>query len=49
LGDIVPTVGDIFTTIIALYVLEEKYEESLDKWILIAIKTKTWLIKAGID
>ncbi len=36
-------VGDILTTIIALYLLEEKYEESIDKWTLIAIKTKAWL------
>jgi dihydroneopterin aldolase len=42
-------VEDILTTIIALYVLEEKYEESSDEWNLIATKAKAWLNEAGID
>ena len=41
-GKISP-VGDIFTTIIALYVLEEKYDESYDEWTLVATKAKAWL------
>ena len=36
-------VGDIFTTIIALYALEEKYDESSDEWNLVATKAKAWL------
>ena len=42
-------VEDILTTIIALYLLEERYEESSDEWTLIATKAKAWLIEAGID
>jgi hypothetical protein len=42
-------VSDITTTIIALYVLEEAFEDSEDEWTLIAKKAKAWLNKAGIE
>jgi len=41
-------VEDILTTIIALYVLEEKYDESYEEWFLVAEKAKAWLNEEGI-
>ena len=36
-------------TIIALFLLDEKFEESQDEWNLLARKAKAWLKAAGLD
>ena len=36
-------------TIIALYVLEEKFEDNEEEWTLLAKKAKAWLKNAGLD
>ena len=35
--------GDILATLIALYLLIEKFEDKEDEWTLIAKKAKNWL------
>jgi hypothetical protein len=42
-------IGDILMTIIALYVLEEKFEDNEEEWTLLAKKAKAWLKNAGLD
>ena len=40
--------GDILATLIALYLLSEKFEEKEKEWALLAKKAKTWLKQQGL-
>ena len=41
--------GDILATLIALYLLIEKFEDKEDEWTLIAKKAKNWLRQQGLS
>jgi hypothetical protein len=41
-------VGDVLTTILALFILQEKFEDREDEWTLLAKKAKAWLKKGGL-
>ena len=37
------------TTLVALYILSEFFEDQEDEWTLVAKKAKTWLKQQGIE
>ena len=41
--------GDIVTTLVALYILSEFFEDQEDEWTLVAKKAKNWLKQQGIE
>ena len=41
--------GDVITTLVALYILSEVFDDKEDEWTLLAKKAKTWLRQQGID
>ena len=38
----------MYTTLLALFILGEKYDDLEDEWQLLAAKAKTYLKKAGV-
>lgn len=40
--------GDVLTTLLALFILQEKFEDREEEWTLLAKKAKNWLKKAGL-
>jgi hypothetical protein len=47
-GSLTASVDDVLMTLIALYLLQEKFEDREDEWSLIAKKAKTWLKQVGV-
>lgn len=41
-------IKDILTTLIALYILHESFENRAEEWSLIEKKAKAWLVAAGL-
>lgn len=41
--------GDVITTLVALYILTEVFDDKEDEWTLLVKKAKTWLKQQGID
>jgi len=47
-GTLTAEVRDVLLTLVALFILQEKFEEREDEWTLIAKKAKTWLKQVGL-
>ena len=42
------SVGSVYLTLLALYILQESFADREDEWKLIAVKAKNWLVSAGV-
>ena len=43
------SVDIVYLTLLALYILQESFEDREDEWKLIATKAKNWLASAGVS